>query len=107
MDGIRRLLTQKEYAEKRNCSVRTVERERESGEGCPYVQMGRRIYYRPEDIEQYIAANVRGHVGDDAADSQRRRPAQPPRSPRTTSALPRRRRGRLRKPAADAEATAA
>jgi hypothetical protein len=59
-------LTEKEYAGIRRCSVRTTERERETGVGCPYVRMGRRIYYRPEDVQQFIAAHVRGsHRGSD------------------------------------------
>jgi hypothetical protein len=57
---MQRLLTQKEYADMRRCSVRTTERERETGNGCPYVRMGRRIYYRPEDVQQFITAHVRG-----------------------------------------------
>jgi hypothetical protein len=61
MEAIERLLTPKEYADMRRCSVRTTERERERGDGCPYVQIGRRIYYRREDIERFITARVRGY----------------------------------------------
>src|SRR5258708_2055620 len=59
MQAIERLLTPKEYADIRRCSIRTTERERERCDGCPYVQMGRRIYYRREDVEQFISAHVR------------------------------------------------
>jgi hypothetical protein len=59
MEAIRKLINSKAYAEVRDCSVRTIEREREGRNGCPYVQLGRRIYYRPEDVERFIAAHVR------------------------------------------------
>ena len=72
---ITRLLTSRQRAEMEQRSVRTFERERERGNGCPYVQLGRRIYYRPEDVEKFIAAHVCGgerspadlQVGDTAA----------------------------------------
>ena len=60
MEAIGRLLTSKDRAEIERRSVRTIERERERGDGCPYVRLGRRIYYRPEDVQQFIAAHVRG-----------------------------------------------
>jgi hypothetical protein len=60
LEPLNKLLTQKEYADIRRCSVRTAERERESGDGCPYVRLGRRIYYRREDVERFISAHVRG-----------------------------------------------
>jgi hypothetical protein len=54
------LLTAKECADYRRCHVRTLERERELGNGCPYVRIGGRIYYRRSDIDQFIAAHVCG-----------------------------------------------
>jgi hypothetical protein len=60
MEAIRGLLTSKDRAKIEQRSVRTIERERERGDGCPYVRLGRRIYYRPEDVQQFIAAHVRG-----------------------------------------------
>jgi hypothetical protein len=53
-------LTTQEYADYRRCSARTVERERETGCGCPYIQLGGRILYRRRDVEHYIEQNVRG-----------------------------------------------
>ena len=67
------LLTEQEYSEIRRCSPRTAKRERERGDGCPYVQIGRRIFYRPEDVDRYIAAHVRGHPVDAATKPPRRR----------------------------------
>jgi Helix-turn-helix domain len=57
------LLTTAEYAEYRRCSPRTVERERETGRGCPYVRLGGRVLYRRADIYRYIEQNVRGLKG--------------------------------------------
>jgi hypothetical protein len=54
------LLTQKECARVRRTSVRTLDRERAQGRGCPYVQLGSRIFYRRRDVEKYIEAHVRG-----------------------------------------------
>ena len=54
------LWTTKQVAEKTNRSERSVERDREQGKGCRYVQFGRLIRYRPEDVEKDIAARVRG-----------------------------------------------
>jgi hypothetical protein len=58
--AIERLLTSRQRAEIEQRSVRSIERERDRGDGCPYVKLGRRIYYRPDDVEKFIAANVRG-----------------------------------------------
>ena len=54
------LLTARECADYRRCSLRTLDRERELGDGCPYVRIGRRIYYRRGDVDQFIAAHVCG-----------------------------------------------
>jgi hypothetical protein len=54
------LLTPSEYARIRRCSLRTLDRERASGSGCPYVRLGARIFYRRSNIEHYIEAHVRG-----------------------------------------------
>lgn len=55
-----RLLTQREYAEYRRCSIRTIERERAVGAGCPYVRIGVRILYRPADIDRFVNAHTIG-----------------------------------------------
>jgi len=52
-----RLLTEREYAEYRRCSTRTIERERAVGEGAPYVRIGRRILYRRADIDRFVDAH--------------------------------------------------
>jgi hypothetical protein len=52
------LVTPKEYAHYRRCSVRTLDRERAEGRGCPYLRLGGRILYRRADIERHLAENV-------------------------------------------------
>jgi hypothetical protein len=54
------LLTPREYADYRRCSVRTLDRERAEGRGCPYVRLGGRILYRRADIDRHMEAQVRG-----------------------------------------------
>src|SRR5260370_42421320 len=53
------LLTQDDYAQIRGCSTRTIERERGSGAGCPYVKCGRLVRYRRGDILNFIEAHLR------------------------------------------------
>jgi hypothetical protein len=52
-----RLLTQREYARYRRCSIRTIERERAVGTGCPYVRIGARILYRFADVDRFVDAH--------------------------------------------------
>jgi hypothetical protein len=54
------LLTPPEYARYRRCSLRTLDRERAEGRGCPFIRLGGRILYRRADIEHYLEAQVRG-----------------------------------------------
>lgn len=52
------LWTEQQYAEYRDCSVSTVQKERVYGGGCPYVKLGRQVRYRPEDARAWIADRV-------------------------------------------------
>jgi hypothetical protein len=54
------LLTPKEFARYRRCSLRTLDRERAEGRGCAYIRIGSRVLYRRIDIERYMDAHVRG-----------------------------------------------
>jgi excisionase family DNA binding protein len=56
------LLTAGEVARLLRCSLRTLDRERADGCGCPFVRIGARIRYRRSDVEAFVAAHVRGHV---------------------------------------------
>jgi excisionase family DNA binding protein len=57
------LLTALETAQLLRCSLRTLDRERSDGRGCPFVRIGGRIRYRRADVEAFIAAHVRGRSG--------------------------------------------
>ena len=57
------LLTALETARLLRCSLRTLDRERADGRGCPFVRIGRRIRYRRADVEAFVAAHVRSHLG--------------------------------------------
>lgn len=48
------LLTEKEYAEQRQVSRRTVQRERALGVGAPFIRLGRKIFYRPDAVDQWL-----------------------------------------------------
>jgi hypothetical protein len=61
------LLTAKECAEYRRCSVRKLDRERADGRGCAYVRIDGRIFYRRQDVDQFLAKHVRGLREADAA----------------------------------------
>jgi len=100
---ISELLTPRECADCRRCSLRTLDRERAELRGPPYVQIGPRIFYRRKDVDLFIAAHLRmprvadvddkptprlssrppkiagGSVGDESDTSPRRRtlPGQP------------------------------
>jgi hypothetical protein len=72
------LLTAGETAQLLRCSLRTLDRDRAEGRGCPFVRIGGRIRYRTSDIEAFVVANVRGHATDallraGAAQSRRHR----------------------------------
>jgi hypothetical protein len=54
MDILEELITGPEYAEKRRCSVRTIERERVTGTGCKFIKIGRKVLYRPRDVLEFI-----------------------------------------------------
>jgi hypothetical protein len=52
------LLTSLEAAEALRLSERTLERSRVSGFGPPFCKLGRRVLYRADDLDQWIAARV-------------------------------------------------
>jgi excisionase family DNA binding protein len=61
IDPAETLLTPPETAQYLRCSVRTLDRERADGRGCPFVRIGGRIRYRRADVEAFVAAHVRGN----------------------------------------------
>ena len=53
------LLNQRELARRWSVSPRTLERWRWLRQGPPYIKTGRRVLYRPEDIEAFEVAQLR------------------------------------------------
>ena len=49
-------------ADELGLSPRTLEGWRRRGEGPPYLKFGRRVKYRPEDIEAYKATRLRASL---------------------------------------------
>ena len=52
------LLTQREAAVALRLSERTLERSWVSGFGPPFCKLGRRVLYRADDLDQWIASRV-------------------------------------------------
>ena len=75
------LLTAGETAQLLRCSLRTLDRERADGRGCPFVRIGGRIRYRLADIESYLAAHVHGRVVEPAGVRLTHTRTKPSRSP--------------------------
>lgn len=51
-------ITQKQRARRHHISERTVERDRQTGDGPPYVKIGRRVIYRITDLETWEAGRT-------------------------------------------------
>ena len=63
MEAQDRLLKTPEVAQRYDCSVRTVIRMRERGEGPEPVRIGpRMIRYREADVERYLSARAAGEA---------------------------------------------
>jgi hypothetical protein len=58
------LLTQREAAIALRLSERTLERSRVTGAGPPFVKAGRRVLYRPDDLEAWITSRLRTSTSD-------------------------------------------
>jgi excisionase family DNA binding protein len=54
-----KLLAPDELAELLGYPVKTLAEWRSNGDGPPYVRLGRHVRYRPEDVETWIAAQVK------------------------------------------------
>jgi excisionase family DNA binding protein len=52
------LLNQSEAAKILGLSTRTLERLRLTGEGPPFAKLGRRVLYRPADLNAWVAERI-------------------------------------------------
>jgi hypothetical protein len=64
-----RLLTEKEAAEMRRQSVRTLQAERVRGGDCPFVKLGSSVRYREIDVVNFIEANLKASTSQPVGDS--------------------------------------
>jgi hypothetical protein len=66
MDHLNDLLKQGDYAKIRNCSERTIERERAAGTGCRYIKIGRSVRYKQADVFDFIDRHARQSTSEAA-----------------------------------------
>lgn len=59
-----RLLTEQQVAERQGRAVKTLQNQRVSGDGIPFVKLGRSVRYRLSDVEAWEAARVRTSTSD-------------------------------------------
>src|SRR5215470_8150176 len=52
-------VSEQEYARQRGVTVRTCQRDRQLRKSPPYIQLGRRIYYRIEAVREWLVTNER------------------------------------------------
>lgn len=52
---LRHLLTAEELSTQTGISVETLAQWRSQRRGIPYLKLGRRVRYDPEDVQQYLA----------------------------------------------------
>jgi len=60
------LLSQEEAARRLKISQRTLERQRVSGDGPPFVKLGRCVRYRLSDLAGYVESRVRTSTSESA-----------------------------------------
>lgn len=58
METISKPMSAKEFAAWRGVSEQALATERYRGTGPKFVKWGARVYYRPEDVQEYLEANV-------------------------------------------------
>lgn len=58
-DFLEGYVSEEEYARRRGVSLRTCQRDRQLRQAPPYVQFGRRIYYRVEAVRDWLVKNER------------------------------------------------
>jgi predicted DNA-binding transcriptional regulator AlpA len=58
------LLNQREAAQALRLSERTLERRRVTGDGPPFVKLGRRVLYQESDIWNWVTLRLRHSTSD-------------------------------------------
>lgn len=58
-DFLEGFVSEEEYARRRGVSLRTCQRDRQLRQAPPYVQFGRRIYYRVEAVREWLKKHER------------------------------------------------
>jgi hypothetical protein len=58
-DFLEGYVSEEDYARRRGVSLRTCQRDRQLRQAPPYVQFGRRIYYRVEAVREWLVKNER------------------------------------------------
>jgi hypothetical protein len=58
-DFLEGYVSEEDYARRRRVSLRTCQRDRQLRQAPPYVQFGRRIYYRVEAVRDWLVKNER------------------------------------------------
>jgi hypothetical protein len=58
-DFLEGYVSEEDYARRRGVSLRTCQRDRQLRQAPPYVQFGRRIYYRVEAVREWLKKHER------------------------------------------------
>ena len=62
MNKTKKLLCEKEVETIYGLNARTLQRDRTNQSGIPYLKIGRRVFYRRSDIEEFLATCKVGQV---------------------------------------------
>ena len=58
-DFLNGFISEDEYADRRRVTIRTCQRDRQLRRSPPYVQFGRRIFYRVDAVREWLVNNER------------------------------------------------
>lgn len=63
MEDLTKLVTAEQYAEWRGITTGAAAAERYNGTGPQFVKIGRRVYYRVTDVNEWLEQNLRTITG--------------------------------------------
>lgn len=66
LEQLEKLIPSSAYAQWRKITDEAAAQERYRGTGPKFIKVGRRVYYRARDIEEWLDANTRTITGDAA-----------------------------------------